>query len=1202
MPSWQLFVFYNLFTLMEKKLYVRKVKVASLCKMSLVLFMLWFPLQHISAQINLSTKRGKLEKVIKQLEKDSKYRFFYSDALGEVMVNGVQARNEPISKVLDKLFSGSGIKYTVSSNVIYLSKSSADASSKGRQQPKTKGPHKVSGTVKDADGEPLVGVSIMVKGTSTGVVTDLDGNYSFTTDVADPVLVYSYIGYATQEVPLHGRSTVDLMMKEDSQIINEVVVTAMGIQRKEKSLTYATQSVKAEDLMRVQDPNAVNSLEGKISGVVITPSAGGAGGASKIILRGNKSILGNSSPLIVLDGVPMSNGIRGQIGGGNIEYSGVSEGADPLSMINPDDIESMNVLKGANAAALYGSAAANGVVMITTKKGKEGKLNISVTSNVTFDKPLLTPKIQNEYGARINVNGGLDLDSWGDKVSSLPDDRLLLKTNFNSASPFPEGATNEIHLRNRAKDDLDNFYRTGSTVNTSVALSGGTEKIQNYFSFSNSHANGMLAKNMYNRNTVNFRQSYNFFKRLHIDTSINYIQTKTANRPGGGTVMNPIYHMYTVPRNLDMDYYRDNYYRKDGTWIARNVPAYIQQNGNIYEMSALDLTFNGPMQEWAFLEKSQNNPYWLTKMNRTVYRTDRVFGTVSGKIDLYDGLDFQARLSIDHTKYDNEGNRYATTFTPSGLDPYGIYFKNLDRTSEIYTDYLLSYNKTFNDTWSVSATAGWVAHLIKTKYHEVYTTATPKDGNKIRFSKLINYFEANAATTGETKESQNTNWDKAALFTAQIGWKDMVYFDASYRQDWYRAFRQFKDRGTSSSYGYFGFGANAIISSIAKLPSFISYLKYRASYSEVGNSIPNKVLTKSSRDPFTGSVTPTLYSSFKNPKPEKTRSFETGIESSFFSGCLDFDFTFYHTVSTNQYMEGINASGKIEPVNSGKIRNTGIETTLGYNFKFGKDWRWKTSYNLSYNDNKILETTYNPDGSEKLVYQDVAEVRVRYKKGGSIGDMYVTDYKRNEDGTLAITKDGRVSYESEASKKYTVYAGNMNSKWQMGWSNTVSYKNFQLFFLINGRIGGKVISLTESYLDNMGLSQRTADARLYAERHNLAVDGQPGMYLPDGSNRLVPIENYYTSMAGKKKSPLEYIYNATNFRLRELSAGYTFQNLLGTNTSLNLSFIARNLFFLYKDAPVDPDISLSTGNGLGAFELFNMPSSRSYGFSVKLTF
>ena len=466
----------------------------------------------------------------------------------------------------------------------------------------------------------------------------------------------------------------------------------------------------------------------------------------------------------------------------------------------------------------------------------------------------------------------------------------------------------------------------------------------------------------------------------------------------------------------------------------------------------------------------------------------------------------------------------------------------------------------------------------------------------------MNYFETDAATAGETRASVSTNWDKAALFTAQLGWKDMVYFDASYRQDWYRAFRQFKNRGTSESYGYFGFGANAIVSSMVKLPEVISYLKYRASYSEVGNSIPNKVLARSSRDTFTGAVSPSPYSSFKNPKPEKTRSFETGIESSWFGSRLDFDFTFYHALSTDQYMEGANASGKIEPMNSGKIRNMGVETTLGYNFRFGKDWRWKTSYNLSYNDNEIMETTYNPDGTEKLVFQDVAEVRVRYKKGGSIGDMYVTDYKRNADGTLVTTKDGRLSFESEASKKYTVYAGNMNSKWQMGWSNTLSYKNFQLFFLINGRIGGKVISLTESYLDNLGLSQRTADARLYAEQHNLTANGQLAMPLPDGSGRLVPIESYYTSIGGVKKSPLEYIYDATNFRLRELSMGYTFQNLFKSNASLNVSFIARNLFFLYKNSPVDPDVSLSTGNGLGAFEMFNMPSSRSYGLSMKLTF
>ena len=1109
-------------------------------------------------------------------------------------------KNEPVNKVLDKVLDPS-LTYTIENKMITIYRRGTRPQGGTTVTNSVGQPRKIHGTVVDASGEPLIGVTVRIRNSKEGVVTDIDGNYSLTTKETAPTLEFSYIGYAPQTLVATG-ATLNVTLSEESSTLNEVVVTAMGIQRKEKSLTYATQQVKAEDLMRVQDPNAVNSLEGKVSGVVITPSAGGAGGASKIILRGNKSVLGNSSPLIVLDGVPMSNGTRGQINGSNIEYSGVSEGADPLSMINPDDIESMNVLKGANAAALYGSAAANGVVMITTKKGKEGKLSVSVTSNITFDTPLLTPEIQNIYGARIKSAGGLDIGSWGDKVANRPADQLALQSSFDTSAPFAPGFVNTVHLRNAAKNDLDDFYRTGTTINNSVSFSGGTEKIQSYFSFSNSHANGMLVSNSYNRNTVNFRQSYNFLKRLHINTAINYIQTITNNRPGGGTVMNPVYHMYTAPRNLDMDYYRNHYYRDNGTWMAKNVPAYVQQNGSIYELTTTDLTFNGPMQDWAYLEKSQNNPYWLARMNNTKQRTDRVFGTVSGKIDIYDGLDFQARLSIDHTKYDNDGKRYATTFTPGGIEPYGIYSKTLDRTSEIYTDYLLSYNKTFEDTWSVSATAGWVAHLIKTKFQNTYTTATPKDGNKIRFSKLVNYFETDAATAGETRASVSTNWDKAALFTAQIGWKDMVYFDASYRQDWYRAFRQFKNRGTSESYGYFGFGANAIVSSMFKLPEVISYLKYRASYSEVGNSIPNKVLARSSRDTFTGAVPPSPYSSFKNPKPEKTRSFETGIESSWFGSRLDFDFTFYHALSTDQYMEGANASGKIEPMNSGKIRNMGVETTLGYNFRFGKDWRWKTSYNLSYNDNEILETTYNPDGTEKLVFQDVAEVRVRYKKGGSIGDMYVTDYKRNADGTLVTTKDGRLSFESEASKKYTVYAGNMNSKWQMGWSNTLSYKNFQLFFLINGRIGGKVISLTESYLDNLGLSQRTADARLYAEQHNLTANGQLAMPLPDGSGRLVPIESYYTSIGGVKKSPLEYIYDATNFRLRELSMGYTFQNLFKSNASLNVSFIARNLFFLYKDSPVDPDVSLSTGNGLGAFEMFNMPSSRSYGLSMKLTF
>lgn len=330
------------------------------------------------------------------------------------------------------------------------------------------GNHKVTGRVVDSTGEPLIGATILVEGTTNGTVTDIDGNYTLNT-TANAKLVFSYIGYAAQTIPVGGKGTIDVTLKEEANTMNEVVVTAMGIQRKEESLTYATQRVKAEDLMKVQDPNVANSLEGKVSGLTITPSAGGAGGSTKIVLRGAKSILGNSSPLIVVDGVPMTNDARGNHDmnsqSKDITYAGMSEGSDPLSLINPDDIESINVLKGANAAALYGSVAANGVVMITTKRGREGKLDINVTSNITFDTPLLTPKIQNTYGATINGNT-VQADGWGAKIGSLTDNQLTMSSPLDSKN-FGAGAMHNIYLRNYTEDEVKDFLRTGVTTNNS---------------------------------------------------------------------------------------------------------------------------------------------------------------------------------------------------------------------------------------------------------------------------------------------------------------------------------------------------------------------------------------------------------------------------------------------------------------------------------------------------------------------------------------------------------------------------------------------------------------------------------------------------------------------------------------------------------------------------------------------------------------
>ena len=396
-------------------------------------------------------------------------------------------------------------------------------------------PVTVTGTVYDGTDEPLIGVSVIVKGTTTGTATDVDGKFSIKTDIGN-TLVFSYIGYVTSEMKVENTRPMRVVMQEDSKMLDEVVVTALGIERKESSLTYATQAIKGADLMKVQDANFVNALNGKVSGVTITQSAGGAGGTSKILLRGNKSILGNNSPLIVVDGIPMTN----QVGkaaesqwdaGSQLGYASSSEGGDALSLINPDDIESINVLKGANAAALYGSAAANGVLMITTKRGKEGSVDITVNANVSFEKPLATPELQNIYGSRVTLNSatgeaiGMPLGAWGPRIGTYTDAQLA----------YPNA-----RLRNYATDHVGDFFRTGTTWNTSAAISGGTEKVRSYFSYANSNTQGMMPHNSYNRNTLSFRQNYNLFKdKLKIDVSLNYVYAKTLNRPGGGTVMNP---------------------------------------------------------------------------------------------------------------------------------------------------------------------------------------------------------------------------------------------------------------------------------------------------------------------------------------------------------------------------------------------------------------------------------------------------------------------------------------------------------------------------------------------------------------------------------------------------------------------------------------------------------------------------------------
>ena len=1134
--------------------------------------------------ISLDFANAPLSEVLNEISRQTSLSMVYNakdvDPNRKVTIH---ANREKLSNVMTDLLKNTNTTYSVRDNhlVVYSTKETPTVHSTMQQKQRT-----IKGTVSDEYGEPLIGVSVLVQGTTTGTITDIDGNYTLEILNDEAVLEFSYIGYQKISLRVAGASSFNIIMKEDAQQLNEVVVTAMGIERKEKSLTYATQQVKGDELMKVQDANFVNALSGKASGVTITPSAGGAGGASKILLRGNKSILGNNSPLIVIDGVPMTNNVNGQTGfdgGSNLTYSSTSEGSDPLSLVNPDDIESLNILKGANAAALYGSAAANGVLMITTKKGKEGRISINVSSSATFDRPLLTPKIQNVYGATVDPTAEtLSVDSWGKKLSDLTADEL----NYSGAK-----------LRNTASnDDVNDFFRTGATFNNSISVSGGTETVRTYFSYANSYSDGMMRNNNYKRNTLSFRQSYSLFnKKLNVDLSLNYVQAKTKNRPGGGTVMNPLYDLYRMPRNVDLNYYKENYYIENGKWTS-NEQSYFDSKNNKWTTGTVELT--GPKQEWAYWQNGMNNPYWMVNTRNSISEEERAYGYISANYQIIDGLKIQGRLSLDRTKMKGTSERMATTWNISAMEDYGMYGQDLNWINEVYVDALLSYDKQIKD-FSISATTGWTGHTLKGETQKLWAKATTANWKHDTMPTLINFFEPSVSqgNVSERSYTLSSNWDKGLLFTGQIGWQEKVYLEGSYRRDWYRAFKQYSYRGTPTNYGYFSVGANALLHQIVTLPEVITNLKVRASYSEVGNSIPNVLYNARNTDPLTGAAVPSSYSYFNNPIPEKTKSFEAGFDISLFGSALNWDMTYYNSAMHNSYLTISDLGGLKKPVNAGVIRNQGIETTLSYNLAFAKDWMWRTSVNFSYNYNKIEKTYTKEDGTSAKLEQSIAggKVMVRYDEGGSYGDLYAQDFKRNEDGSIKL-----VNGAPQLDTQNYVYLGNMNSKFNLGWSNTINYKDFSLYFLINGRIGGKVISLTEGMLDAVGNSQRTADARLAAEANNLyTATGEPAMYMSDG--QLVSIEKYYRQVGGNTYGT-QYVYNATNFRLGELSLGYTFRNLFGASKHLSLSLVARNLCFLYKDAPVDPDLALSTQNGLGAFDVFNMPSARSFGISLKANF
>ena len=972
-----------------------------------------------------------------------------------------------------------------------------------------------------------------------------------------------------------------ITLREDSELLGEVVVTAMGIERKAETLTYATQTVGGNELTRAKEANLINSLQGKTAGLTITPNAGGAGGASKILLRGNASMLGNNSPLIVIDGVPMQNSVSGQMnmsdGGYSIVEGGSSEGSDALSQLNPDDIESITVLKGANSAALYGSAASNGVLMITTKRGREGGLRVDVSSSTTFETPLVLPELQNIYGAQVQGNSEngwyVPSQSWGDKLGGLTADQLANPNNPN------------VHLSNTPYD-ISDFYQLGTNFNNSVSLSGGTKTVQTYFSYGNTTA-------------------------MKIDISANYINQKTKNRPTGGTYFNPIYQLYMAPRNLDMDWYRHNYTDYNGTWMSNTYDALVMSkdaNGNdIYVLDQIQSELSSPAygkQIWYDDNINLNNPWWLLNRLTSEEVTNRFFGSFSATYHIIDGLSVQARLKYDYNERNDEQRQYATTWHNAGMIDRGRLILDHSKGYDFYGDFMFSYNKDIKD-FNIGLNFGGSMLNSRSNYWRI--TPTASSGAPYQEDLSTNQFVLDDIyiSSGDNYGGLETNnWERALFATAQLTWREMLTVEGSYRDDWYRAFTQFRDM--KPHFAYWSVGANAHLGKMFTLPEFMNDFKVRASYSVVGNSIPNQLfLASATRNPATGAYVASGIVNFKDPKPETTGSFEAGFDLSMFGRSFNIEATYYNAIMKNQFMRYQGSAGKEVYINGGKVRNQGVELTASYILAPNNNFSWKTQVNYSFNANKILTVAKKQNGLDFIYEVDMGKnsgLKVKFQEGGSYGDLYAVDYMRNSEGEIVVNSDG-LPYKMNGQSN--VYLGNMNAKHTLGWANTFNYKDFTFYFLIDGKIGGKVISFTEAYLDQAGNSVASAEARLNAEANNIVWTNKAGTVSKPGmivEGQVIPIYEYYQATGGQAPLGSNYVYDGTNFRLREISLGYTFRDLFGKSKNLTLAVNARNLFFLYKDAPIDPETSLSTQNALGNVDVFSMPTTRSFGITIKASF
>lgn len=992
---------------------------------------------------------------------------------------------------------------------------------------------KVSGTITDVTGSSIPGVAVVEKGTTNGTTTDMDGKYSLTVP-SDAVLQFSFVGMLDVEEALNGRSTVNLVMQPDAIGLDEVVVTALGIQRDKRTLTYASQQVNGEELMKARGTNFMENLSGKTAGLEIEKSASGAGGSTRVILRGFKSLGGSSEPLYVIDGIPVMNIKRGQPG-----MWGGADSGDGLSQLNPDDIESINVLKGLNASILYGSQGANGVVLVTTKSGTAGKALVTLNSTTTFESVLLYPELQFDYGA---INGAKE--SWSTTKGGTKYSEQMMK----------------------------DFFQTGNNLVNGVTVSGGNNITTAYFSYNNTSAKGIIPNNNYGKNNVSFKQSTKLFdEKLVLGSNVILASELIENRNVAGYYLNPLTGLYNFPRERDWMDYKENYKVFNE---ARNMD--LQ---NVY-----------------VVDHHISNPYWIVNMEPKEEQIKRMIANASADYSFTEHLSLIVRGTYDYVDYkmnqkDAAGSN-VTNVSQNGRYVFG------DRTdTKAYADALLKYDNTFG---KLNVTGFIGGSYTKNKWSG---KGADNGTNNLLYPNVFS--TQNYPTNVVVNEYGGETILQSLYGSVSLGYNDMFYLDLSGRNGWSSTLIGTDD---GASYFYPSVGGVVLLSNIFTMPEFISFLKIRGSIAQAAKEVPwNAIRSDNSITNATGGINKSTRQPWTDLKPELITSNELGAEFKLFKGRIGFDFTYYNNSSTNQFLNvdlPPEEKGRYQTknINVGEIVNKGVEITLDLIPVQNRNITWKTAFNFHKNNNEIIEL--DPENPNRVIGMGSSEGYATFlRAGGSYGDLYGYMFRRNEAGQIML--DEKTGRPLKTAKQYDAndwsvgYLGNLEPDWNLGWNNSVQVDRFNIGLLISGKFGGNVVSQTESMLDGWGVSKRSGEAR---DLGYVAINGIKGT---TPVTQISPFD-YYAEGGGTggRNGILEpYVYDRTNIRVSQFNIGYDFDvKKLNAIKALNVSLVGQNLFLLYKKAPYDPELAMSTDNSSQSLDNFNTPATRTYGFNIKVTF